>query len=88
MAGNSFKFMNLIRARSSYGDFSDLPQQKTELFGKLLKRQPIKCQKKISRALALAFLPAVILKQNTKKTGPKYGIHPIVSEGIVHKIIL
>jgi hypothetical protein len=47
-----------------------------------------KMPKKISRALALAFLPAVILKQNTKKTDPKYGIHPIVSEGIVHKIIL
>jgi len=44
--------------------------------------------KKISRALSLAFLTAVILKQNTKKTGPKYGIHPIVSEGIVNKIIL
>jgi hypothetical protein len=47
-----------------------------------------KMPKKISRALALAFLFAVILKQNTQKTDPKYGIHTIVSEGIVHKIIL
>jgi hypothetical protein len=47
-----------------------------------------KIPKKISRVLALEFLPAVILKKNTKKTDPKYGIHPIVSEGIIHKIIL
>ena len=84
MAGNSFKFMDLIRARSSYWDFSDHPQQKTEIAQTTTDKLP----KEISRALALVFLPAVILKQNTKKTDPKYGIHPIVSEGIVNKIIL
>jgi hypothetical protein len=59
-----------------------------QTFWQIAQTTADKMPKKISMALSLAFLTAVIPKQNTKKTDPKYGIHPIVSEGIVHKIIL